>query len=189
MTDTLRAQVAVSIEAEHINDLDLADPVRDIVAETFNLYESSTAPPTDGIWRKRFTMVRGTHINYDLQAGTYMGIFDMVDGFGQVVKFRSVSALQIKTMPLPANPTDKLIVAAYGGFPWVALFKGFAVPPAPISEIHLFGNATLTLQTDIPWPVDLAGDPPAHGRMFDITAWAGNFDDITVEMTIIGQLA
>jgi hypothetical protein len=187
MPDTLIAQVAVSIEAEHINDLLIADPVRNVVADTFNEYDSAATPPVNTIWRQLINLAPAGTVNIDLQAGTY-GINLMRDGFRQLITLRGVSAIQIKLIPLAANPTDELVIAAQGANPWLALFRNFAVAPNPVSAIPMQGNAALTLQTDTPWGVDVFGDPPLHGFMFDLTAPVTNAGIVTVEMTIIGQL-
>ena len=187
MPDTLKAQVAVCIEAEHVHDLLIADPVRNVVAETFNEYESAATPPVNTIWRQQSSLSPAGTVNINLQAGTY-GFNPIRDGFNQLITLRSVSALQIKVEPEAAHLTDELLIAAQGAFPWLALFRNFAVAPNPVSAIPLQGNATLTLQTDTPWGVDVFGDPPAYGYMFDITAPVTNAGEVTVEITIIGRL-
>jgi hypothetical protein len=186
MGDSLKARVGVSIEAEQIHDLDLDDPVRDIVAETGNDYNSALIPAVgsaDVIWRKQLAFAPGVVLDFDLRTGHYNGgATQMQDGFGQHVTFQSVRALQVKTHS-PSGPANVLYLGTQVFInPWKVLLPNFAVIP-PYSGVAIVGDAALTLQSADEWGIDAGA---SFGGAFSLEANAGNTGDVVADITIIG---
>jgi hypothetical protein len=178
MADTLKAKLNTVLEAEHIRDLDLADPVRNLVLEDENAWDSGNGDCTYGganrIWIKEITMPVGVGGRYvfDLLNGTYGPVggpfVSMLDGFGQTVTFEQVAVLQIEGIsPNEADDTACLMASAANNWNW--LMDGFAAA----SFVRFRGLAKLTFS---------CGDR----FKWDVAALAGSAASMTFRITILG---
>lgn len=180
MTDTLKTRVAVTVEAEHIYDIDVADPIRNVLLERVSNLDSTvgTLKP-NRIWLKRLTIAPGATVIIDLFAGTYGGV-NMLDGFGVPVHFEAVHALHIST-----DPSSFIMLQPSMASPWMAMF-------APGGAILLLGDSTFTIEgrcpspAPVPWLVDAGGMMDPWGRNFDLLQNAGAPAAATVDVCIIG---
>jgi hypothetical protein len=186
VADSLKARGAVCIEAEHIHDLDLADPIRDIVLESINTYDSALVPAfnsADSIWRKQLSFAPGASLDFNLRTGKYNGgANSMLDGFSQLVRFTGVSLLQIKAFS-SSGATNTLYLQTRGvAAAWKGLLPA-STAIAPYSAVALVGDSVLTLQTSTIWGVDAGA---SYGSVFYLEANGGNTGDTIVDLIIIG---
>jgi len=186
MADSLKVAAGTLFKAKHIRDLDIADPVRNIVLNQEDRWESILGDCYSGganrIWVKRITFPVGEfRMTFDLLNGCYVyhgaGIWlPMEDGFGQRVTFEQVNILSIRGTD--SNDGDdylRLYPSAVDN--WEALLNGFAAT----SYIAMWGQGHLLFYAGPKFAYDVSA-APGIGSQFDIRGTAGN----ELEITILG---
>ena len=172
MGDSLKGRISSCIEFEHIRDLVMADPIRDIVLDFAENYDSAdgSAQPPNRIWLERITITPGTTKEINLRLGTLNGV-QMRDGFGQLVAFSTVRAIRIY-----CDANSYIMLSGAVADPWLNLFTNGT------EDINLLGGSEWILRGS-EW---LIGAGPPYGSSFELTQNAGAAASATVDVCIIG---
>jgi hypothetical protein len=172
--------VASCIEAELIRDLDLADPIRDIVLERSNEYGEGTGKAATRLFVKLFTVAPNSSVTINLRSGTYDDgvLSNMLNGFGQTQTFDAVHALAIRGIETNPNP-GVLEVKAAPANPWTDLLDQFTAA----SLLRIDARGALVLSTGNRGTSYNAGF--AH-QSFVIYAPATNAGNVDFDITIVG---
>jgi hypothetical protein len=184
VADSLKVRVASCIEAEHICDLDVDDPVRDVVLETEIEWDSAIStflPGANRLWVKNVTIpvAAPRRYTFNLFDGTFGptggAMANMLDGFGQHVTFEEVYHLEITG--IETNPSiGYLYLRKAGANPLSELLDNFAAG----AGIRLNSRGQLRFSSG-----DRLGYASFAGEQsFDVENTA--IADMTVTITIVG---
>jgi len=176
----IKARITTSFEAENIYDLDLDDPVRNVVLDAKSEYGSSAQKATYRMFVEQFTLVPNTSGTINLSNGTYnFGVLTpMLDGFGIVQGFGVVHALQIRGAVSNAR-ADLLEIKAAAVNPWTDLLDQFAVN----SLLRLRAHTVFLLTTGT---TGNSYEASAVSQSFILSAPATNTANYTFDIALIG---